>query len=179
MRFAAGETLRLIVAGADIYRKEEGVMLPFPMHEQTRNRGVHIIRTGGAFDLIGAHHVAAAEVAGFVGDDAEKLVGRVGFHDGAGIDADAQTQRGESIQVVAGDQQVMYAVGVKTGGFQDGPRLGFQETLNLGIADNALCGLSLGDDWQKGDAGHQAGRDDDPCRLSSQRMKSLHSQDPV
>lgn len=50
VRFAAGETLRLIVAGADIYRKEEGVMLPFPMHEQTRNRGVHIIRTGGAFD---------------------------------------------------------------------------------------------------------------------------------
>ena len=50
MRFAAGETLRLVVAGADIYRKEDGVMLPFPMHEQTRNRGIHIIRTGGAFD---------------------------------------------------------------------------------------------------------------------------------
>ena len=50
VRFAAGETLRLVVAGADIYRKEDGVMLPFPMHEQTRNRGIHIIRTGGAFD---------------------------------------------------------------------------------------------------------------------------------
>ena len=50
VRFAAGETLRLIVAGSDIYRREEGVMLPFPLHEQTRNAGTHIIRTGGTFD---------------------------------------------------------------------------------------------------------------------------------
>ena len=50
VRFAAGETLRLIVAGSDIYRKEEGVMLPFPMHEQTRNGGSHVIRTGGQYD---------------------------------------------------------------------------------------------------------------------------------
>lgn len=50
VRFAAGETLRLIVAGADIYPREEGVMLPFPLHEQTRNAGTHIVRTGGAFD---------------------------------------------------------------------------------------------------------------------------------
>jgi predicted acyl esterase len=49
-RFAAGETLRLIVAGSDIYRKEDGAMLPFPLHEQTRNAGTHIVRTGGAFD---------------------------------------------------------------------------------------------------------------------------------
>ena len=48
--FAAGETLRLIVAGSDIYPKEEGVMLPFPLHQQTRNAGMHIIRTGGVFD---------------------------------------------------------------------------------------------------------------------------------
>lgn len=50
VHFAAGETLRLVVAGSDIYRKEEGVMLPFALHEQTRNAGTHIIRTGGAFD---------------------------------------------------------------------------------------------------------------------------------
>ncbi|WP_157093767.1 CocE/NonD family hydrolase [Sphingomonas mali] len=49
-RFAAGETLRLIVAGSDIYRREDGAMLPFPLHQQTRNAGTHIIRTGGAFD---------------------------------------------------------------------------------------------------------------------------------
>jgi predicted acyl esterase len=50
VRFAPGEALRLIVAGTDIYRKEDAVMLPFPLHEQTRNAGTHIIRTGGAFD---------------------------------------------------------------------------------------------------------------------------------
>ena len=34
------------------YRKEEGVMLPFPLHEDTRNRGKHVIRTGGRFDSV-------------------------------------------------------------------------------------------------------------------------------
>jgi hypothetical protein len=49
-RFEVGEGLRLVIAGADIYRKEEGAMLPFPLHEDTRNRGEHVVRTGGAFD---------------------------------------------------------------------------------------------------------------------------------
>ncbi|HSG33599.1 MAG TPA: CocE/NonD family hydrolase [Sphingomonadaceae bacterium] len=52
VRFNAGETLRLVVAGADIYRKEEGLMLPFPLHENTRNKGIHIFRTGGKHDSI-------------------------------------------------------------------------------------------------------------------------------
>ncbi|KUR77481.1 CocE/NonD family hydrolase [Novosphingobium sp. Fuku2-ISO-50] len=50
VRFAAGETLRLVVAGADIYRKEEGVNLPFALHEETRNAGTHILRCGGDHD---------------------------------------------------------------------------------------------------------------------------------
>ena len=50
--FEAGESLRLVIAGADIYRKEEGVMLPFPMHEDTRNKGTHILHTGGERDSI-------------------------------------------------------------------------------------------------------------------------------
>ena len=48
--FEAGETLRLVIAGRDIYRKEEAVMLPFPLHEETRNRGRHVIRSGGRYD---------------------------------------------------------------------------------------------------------------------------------
>lgn len=48
--FRAGETLRLVVAGTDIYPREEGAMLPFAVHERTRNRGNHILRFGGAFD---------------------------------------------------------------------------------------------------------------------------------
>lgn len=50
VRFVAGETLRLTVAGHDLVRREEGVMLPFAQHEQTRNAGTHILHTGGAFD---------------------------------------------------------------------------------------------------------------------------------
>lgn len=50
MKFAAGETLRLVVAGADIYKKEEGLMLPFALHENTRNSGTHILHTGGERD---------------------------------------------------------------------------------------------------------------------------------
>ncbi len=46
--FKPGESLRLVVAGADIYKKEEGLMLPFALHEDTRNAGTHVIRTGGA-----------------------------------------------------------------------------------------------------------------------------------
>jgi predicted acyl esterase len=51
-RFEAGESLRLVIAGADIYRKEEGVMLPFPLHEDTRNAGKHIYHTGGERDSL-------------------------------------------------------------------------------------------------------------------------------
>ena len=50
VKFAAGEMLRLVVAGADIYKKEEGLMLPFALHENTRNAGTHILHTGGERD---------------------------------------------------------------------------------------------------------------------------------
>jgi len=44
-RFRAGESLRLIVQGADIH--DEGAPnLPFARHERTRNRGTHRLYTG-------------------------------------------------------------------------------------------------------------------------------------
>jgi uncharacterized protein len=47
--FRAGERLRLVVQGQDIVR--EGLPnAPFARHEDTRNRGTHVIHTGGAFD---------------------------------------------------------------------------------------------------------------------------------
>lgn len=48
--FRAGETLRLVVSGHDIYPREEGAMLPFAVHERTRNQGTHVLRMGGGFD---------------------------------------------------------------------------------------------------------------------------------
>jgi predicted acyl esterase len=50
VRFAPGETLRLVIAGKDIYQPEEGLALPFPLHQHTRNAGLHVLRTGGEFD---------------------------------------------------------------------------------------------------------------------------------
>lgn len=47
--FRAGEQLRVVVKGMDIYR--EGLpMLPFARHEELRNAGTHIIHTGGDYD---------------------------------------------------------------------------------------------------------------------------------
>jgi len=47
--FRAGETLRVVVKGMDIYR--DGLpMLPFARHEELRNKGRHIIHAGGAYD---------------------------------------------------------------------------------------------------------------------------------
>jgi predicted acyl esterase len=48
--FRAGETLRLIVQGSDIYTE---IPQPGPAvmrHEETRNRGRHVLHTGGAYD---------------------------------------------------------------------------------------------------------------------------------
>jgi uncharacterized protein len=47
--FSAGETLRVVVQGSDIYT-DALPNLPFARHERTRNSGHHILRTGGEFD---------------------------------------------------------------------------------------------------------------------------------
>jgi predicted acyl esterase len=47
--FRAGETLRVIVQGTDIY-KESLPTLPFCRHEGTRNQGAHVIHVGGRYD---------------------------------------------------------------------------------------------------------------------------------
>jgi predicted acyl esterase len=47
--FRPGETLRVVVQGSDVY-KDALPNLPFARHEDTRNRGTHIIRTGGRYD---------------------------------------------------------------------------------------------------------------------------------
>lgn len=47
--FRAGESLRVIVKGMDIYR-EALPNLPFARHEELRNRGTHVIHAGGRWD---------------------------------------------------------------------------------------------------------------------------------
>jgi len=48
--FRAGETLRVLVMGQDIYTEIPQPGPAIMRHEETRNTGRHIIRTGGAFD---------------------------------------------------------------------------------------------------------------------------------
>ena len=48
-QFEAGESLRVVVQGHDIYT-EALPNLPFARHQELRNRGRHILHTGGAFD---------------------------------------------------------------------------------------------------------------------------------
>jgi len=47
--FSAGERLRVVVQGSDIYT-EALPDLPFARHERTRNAGHHVLRSGGEFD---------------------------------------------------------------------------------------------------------------------------------
>lgn len=48
-RFKAGESLRVVVQGRDVYR-DALPNLPFARHEATRNAGTHILHTGGSCD---------------------------------------------------------------------------------------------------------------------------------
>jgi uncharacterized protein len=47
--FRAGERLRLVVQGSDVYT-DALPNLPFARHQRTRNAGTHVLRTGGEYD---------------------------------------------------------------------------------------------------------------------------------
>ncbi len=47
-RFDAGDTLRLVVQGSDVNKYPRPLIAS--LHEDTRNRGDHVIHTGGSFD---------------------------------------------------------------------------------------------------------------------------------
>jgi predicted acyl esterase len=47
--FKAGESLRLVVQGSDVYT-DALPNLPFARHQRTRNAGSHVLRTGGRYD---------------------------------------------------------------------------------------------------------------------------------
>jgi uncharacterized protein len=47
-RFAAGETLRVVVQGSDIYKYARWIVMA--RHPKTINAGVHVIHTGGKYD---------------------------------------------------------------------------------------------------------------------------------
>jgi predicted acyl esterase len=49
--FRAGERLRVLIKGSDVYPyPNRAPGLPLALHEETRNRGAHRVRTGGTYD---------------------------------------------------------------------------------------------------------------------------------
>jgi predicted acyl esterase len=56
--FSAGEGLRVIVQGQDVYQDNKWG-LAFARHEELRNAGTHILRTGGRYDA----HLLVPEIA--------------------------------------------------------------------------------------------------------------------
>ena len=46
--FHEGESLRLVIQGNDVYRYPEPIVTM--AHTATRNRGMHVIHTGGRYD---------------------------------------------------------------------------------------------------------------------------------
>jgi hypothetical protein len=47
-RFEAGDTLRLVIQGSDVNKYPRPLIAS--LHEDTRNRGDHVIHAGGRFD---------------------------------------------------------------------------------------------------------------------------------
>ncbi|MNV19189.1 hypothetical protein D3C71_1100430 [compost metagenome] len=85
-----------------------------------------------------AQGVAVLDVAGLVGDHAQKLVGGLGLQDQAGVQAHDAPARGEGVQVIVVDQQDFDFGRVQSHGVEH--RLGpfVDDALDLGVADQAL-----------------------------------------
>ncbi len=118
-----------------------------------QNAQAHGQQIGGQGRLAAyvARHVAAGDVAGFVGDDPDQLVGVLGLLDQAGIDIDGQAAGGEGVDVLVADQHHVDVLGVQPRGFPDGQAVLVHDLLDLRVADDRdVLGV--------GEAGRQAGR---------------------
>ncbi len=89
----------------------------------------------GAQLLLHAREMAAGDVAAFVGQHADQLVGRFGPHDQAGIDEDPLAACHESVERVVLDEHDLDAVGIETGRLPDRYDHGADIVLDLGVAD--------------------------------------------
>src|SRR6185437_14541727 len=67
--FKAGESLRLVVQGSDVYT-DALPNLPFARHQRTRNAGSHVLRTGGRYDA----HLLVPIVQAFTPDPSVRLL---------------------------------------------------------------------------------------------------------
>ena len=80
-------------------------------------------------------HVAADDVAGLVGDDADHLVGRLGLHEGAGVDEHVAAVDHEGVEAVVPDDAHGDVLRAEAGGLEDRQRVVLEQVLDLGVAD--------------------------------------------
>ena len=95
--FRAGERLRVVIQGQDVYR--EGLSnAPFARHEKTRNRGTHVIHTGVDVNAGGAGNNAGGMDARARGGDASArgADARGGSSSDADVSAGGADARGAS-----------------------------------------------------------------------------------
>ena len=80
-------------------------------------------------------HVAAGDVARFVGDHADHLVGRLRLHQRAGVDEDVAPVEHEGVEGIVLHDADLDAPGAQTGRAEDRLRVVGEQVLDLGVAD--------------------------------------------
>ena len=99
-------------------------------HRQDRLRG------GGLNLLAHARQMTAGDVAGLMGEHADHLIRRFGFHQRAGIDEDAPSVRHEGVERAMVDDDDLDVLLGEAGGAQDRLRIFAQQLFDLGVADD-------------------------------------------
>ena len=82
-----------------------------------------------------SRHVAAGDVARFVGEDADHLVRRIGLHERAGVHEDVAAVDDEGVEGIVVDDAHRDAAGAEPGSLEDLLRVVVEERLDFRIAD--------------------------------------------
>ncbi len=88
--------------------------------------------------------VAAGDVAAFVGDHADQLIGRLGIHQRAGMDEHVVAVDDEGVEGAVVDDVDVDVLRAEPGGIEDRLRIGAQQRFRLGVADQSGGGIRRG-----------------------------------
>ena len=118
--------------------------------------------------LAKADEVAAGEVAGLVGDDADEFARRLALHDDAGVDEDVAAVGDEGVEGAVVDDLDLDAGLLEAGGPEDRAGVVADQRLGLGITDERDA-RSLRRRGHDGAEGHGAGGDEADERAEDRR----------
>ena len=100
------------------------------------------LRVGELLAKLG--QMSADDMASFVGEDADELIGRFRFHQRAGVDEDVVRIHHESVERSVVDDDDMDVLVGETGDAQNRLRVIAQELFDLGIANDRDAGIGSG-----------------------------------